>query len=114
MWYHISMYRVGGRILWRGSVDVIELRERREEILQVAERYGAHNVRIFGSAVRGEAGPESDVDFLVELEPTRSLLDLGGLLMDLQELLGRDVDVVTEKGLHWYIREQVLKEAQTL
>jgi len=96
------------------GMDVTELRGKRRQILQVAERYGAYNVRVFGSAVRGEAGPESDVDFLVELEPGRSLLDLGGLLMDLQELLGCDVDVVTEKGLHWYIRDRVLTESQSL
>jgi len=90
------------------------LQEKREEILRIAARRGAYNVRIFGSAVRGEAGPDSDVDFLVELEPGRSLFDLGGLLMDLQSLLGREVDVVTEAGLHWYIRDQVLAEAKPL
>lgn len=90
------------------------LREKREEILQIAARYGAYNVRIFGSVVRKEAAPDSDVDFLVDMKPGRSLLDLGGLLMDLQDLLGREVDVVTEKGLHWYIRDQVLTEARPL
>ena len=90
------------------------LQEKREEILRIAAQRGAYNVRIFGSAVRGEAGPDSDVDFLVELEPGRSLFDLGGLLMDLQSLLGREVDVVTEAGLHWYIRDQVLAEAKPL
>jgi hypothetical protein len=90
------------------------LSEKRAEILRLAERRGAYNVRVFGSIVRGEAGPESDVDFLVELEPERSLFDLGGLLMDLQELLGREVDVVTEQGLHWYIRDRVLAEARPL
>ncbi len=90
------------------------LQEKRKEILRIAARHGAYNVRVFGSAVRGEARPDSDVDFLVEMEPNQSLLDLGGLLMDLQSLLGREVDVVTEKGLHWYIRDQVLAEAQPL
>lgn len=90
------------------------LKAKREEILQVARQRGAFNVRVFGSVGRGEAGPESDVDFLVELEPDRSLFDLGGLLMDLQELLDRKVDVVTEQGLHWYIRDRVLAEAQPL
>lgn len=70
------------------------LNTKREEILRLAARYGAYNVRVFGSAARGEAGPDSDVDFLVELEPDRSLFDLGGLLMDLQELLECEVDVV--------------------
>ena len=90
------------------------LKEKRQDILRIANKYGAYNVRIFGSVARGEAGPNSDVDFLVELEPNRSLFDLGGLLMDLQELLGREVDVVTEKGLHWYIRDRVIQEAQPL
>jgi uncharacterized protein len=90
------------------------LKSRREEILRLAARHGAYNVRIFGSAVRGEAGPDSDIDFLVELEPDRSLFDLGGLWMDLKQLLGRDVDVVTENALHWYIRERVLEQAKPL
>ncbi len=90
------------------------LHRRRDEILSLAARRGAFNVRVFGSAARGEAGASSDVDFLVDLEPGRSLFDLGGLLMDLQDLLGRKVDVVTEKGLHWYIRERVLREAVPL
>jgi uncharacterized protein len=95
------------------SIDKL-LREKRKEILRIAARRGAYNVRIFGSAVRGETSSDSDVDFLVDMEPDRSLFDLGGLLMDLQGLLGREVDVVTEKGLHWYIRDQVLAEAQPL
>lgn len=90
------------------------LKNSREDILRIATRYGAHNVRVFGSAVRGEADADSDIDVLVELEPGRNLLDLGGLLMDLQELLGRRVDVVTEKGLRPRIRERVLREAQPL
>ena len=90
------------------------LKKKRDEILRTAARHGAYNVRVFGSAVRGEAGPDSDVDFLVEMEPGRSLFDLGGLLMDLQALLGREVDVVTERGLHWYIRDRVLAEAKPL
>lgn len=69
---------------------------------------------MFGSAVRGEDRPDSDVDFLVELEEGRSLMDLGGLLMDLQNLLGRNVDVVTERALHWYIKDQVLREAKPI
>jgi len=71
-------------------------------------------VRIFGSVARGEADSESDIDFLVNMEPGRSLLDLCGLLIDLEELLGRKVDVVTEKGLRDRIRERVLKEAVAL
>jgi predicted nucleotidyltransferase len=86
----------------------------REQILTAAARHGALNVRIFGSVARGDAGPESDVDVLVDLEPGRTLFDLGGFQMDLQDLLGRKVDVVTESGLHWYIRDRVLKEAVPL
>jgi predicted nucleotidyltransferase len=95
------------------TVDPL-LQSQREEILRLAAQRGAFNVRVFGSAARGEAGPDSDIDFLVDLEEGRSLLDLGGLLMDLQELLGREVDVVTEPALHWYIREKVIREAQPL
>ena len=90
------------------------LQNERDEILRIAERYGARNVRVFGSIARGEAGPDSDVDFLLELEPGRSLLDIGGLLMDLQDLLGRHVDIVEPEGLHWYIRDEVLREAVPL
>jgi len=87
---------------------------KREDILRLAARRGVRNVRLFGSLVRGEARPESDVDFLVDLEPGRSLLDLGGLLMDLQDLLGRKVDVVTEAGLRERLRPGVLGEAKPL
>ncbi len=87
------------------------LKEKRQEIIQLAARHGATNVRVFGSVARGEADASSDLDVLVDLEPGRSLLDLGGLLMDLQQLLGREVDVVTAKGLRARIRERVLKEA---
>ncbi len=90
---------------------VEDFRRRRDESLRIAEHRGARNVRIFGSVARGEADERSDVDFLVELEPGRSLLDLGGLLMDLQELLNRPVDVVTEQGLRERIRQRVLDEA---
>lgn len=90
------------------------LKQKRDDILRIASRYGARKVRVFGSVVRGEARPDSDVDFLVDLEEGRSLMDLGGLLMDLQSLLGCNVDIVTEKGLHWYIKEQVLHEARPI
>ena len=90
------------------------LKDRREDILRIAAQHGAHNVRVFGSVARGEAHPDSDVDLLVEMEAGRSLLDLGGLLMDLQALLGREVDVVTDKGLRDRIRTRVLQEAKPL
>jgi predicted nucleotidyltransferase len=91
-----------------------ELRARRAEILEVAARSGASNVGVFGSVVRGEADEASDVDFLVDLEPGRSLFDLGRLLDDLGDLLGCDVDVVTRKGLRERIRDRVLAEAEPL
>jgi len=87
------------------------LQEKRGDILRIAAKRGATNLRIFGSVARGEADLESDIDILVDLEPGRSLFDLGGLLMDLQDLLGRKVDVVTERGLRERIREHVLREA---
>jgi predicted nucleotidyltransferase len=90
------------------------LKDKREAILQIAAKHGARNVRVFGSVARGEADDQSDIDFLVDMEPGRSLLDLGGLLMDLQDLLGRNVDVVTERGLKPRIRERVLHEAVAL
>jgi uncharacterized protein len=95
------------------QVDEI-IKANREEILRVAAKHGASNVRIFGSVARGESGPSSDVDFLVEMEAGRSLLDLSRLVLDLQDLLGRPVDVAEPEGLHWYIRERVLKEAVPL
>lgn len=90
------------------------LQEKHEEILRIAARHGAYNVRVFGSAVRGEAGPDSDVDFLVEVGPGRLAWFPAGLVLDLEELLGCKVDVVTEQALHWYIRDHVLKEAVPL
>ena len=76
------------------------VRTRREDILRLAGRHGANNVRVFGSAARGDAGPESDIDFLVDMDPSRSLLDRAELVYGLRELLGRDVDVVTEDSLY--------------
>jgi hypothetical protein len=90
------------------------LKEKREDILRIAAKHGARNVRVFGSVVRGESRPDSDVDFLVDMEPGRTLLDMGGLLMDLRDALGQEVDVVTERGLKTRIRERVLKEAMPL
>ena len=90
------------------------VRKKKKDILEVARAHGIVNVRIFGSLVRDEATPNSDIDLLVDLEKGRSLLDLGGASVKLQELLGRKVDIVTERGLHWYLRERILKEAQPL
>jgi predicted nucleotidyltransferase len=90
------------------------IKSKRDEILALAARYGARNVRVFGSVARGEAGPESDIDLLVTLEPSRTLLDQIALWQDLEDLLGRKVDVVTESALHRLIRDQVLEEAVPL
>jgi predicted nucleotidyltransferase len=92
--------------------DLIE--EKREDILRLAAKNGAANVRLFGSVLKGEAGPDSDVDFLVDLAPDRSLLDHIALIQDLEDLLGLKVDVATAKGLHWFLRDRVLQEAQRL
>lgn len=90
------------------------LRGKREEILRVAARHGARNVRVFGSVARGEAGEERDLDLLLVFEPGRTLLDQPGLVADLEELLGRKVDVVTEGGLYWLLGRRILKEARPL
>ena len=90
------------------------LQTKREDILRIASQYGAYNVRIFGSVARGEADEKSDIDLLVNMEPGRSLFDLGGLLSDLEDLLGCNVDVVTEDGLRDRIRNRVLNEAIAL
>ena len=95
-----------------GISEVIS--NQKEQVLALAAKYGASNVRIFGSVALGTADADSDIDFLVDMEKGRSLFDLGGLLMELQELLGRKVDVVTENGLHWYIKEKVLSEAKPI
>lgn len=96
-------------------MGVLELlRQRRNEILKLASQHGARNVRVFGSAARGEADGDSDIDFLVELEPDRTLFDLVVLLMDLQDLLGRKVDVVTDDSIYWLLRRRILKEAVSL
>lgn len=87
------------------------LEEKRGEIRRIASRHGAREVQVFGSVSRGEADRESDIDFLVELETGRSLLDLGGLQMELESLLGCHGDVVMVRGLKARIRERVLREA---
>jgi len=93
---------------------LLDIRDRRDAILAVAARRGAHNVRVFGSVAADRADIDSDVDFLVDLEPGRSLFDLGGLMMDLQGLLGVEVDVVTVDGLRPTVRAVVLAEAVPL
>jgi predicted nucleotidyltransferase len=95
-------------------MEIEELRRRRNEILHLASLHGATNIRVFGSVARGEADERSDVDFLVDMGNGRSLLDLGGLLEDLRDLLSLPVDVVTERGLKARIRDRVLREAVPL
>jgi predicted nucleotidyltransferase len=95
-----------------GISEIIQ--EKKEQILALAAKYGTSNVRIFGSVANGTADENSDIDFLVDLEKDRSLFDLGGLLMELQELLNRKVFVTTENGLHWYVKESVLSEVKTI
>jgi len=90
-------------------VDVVE--GKREQILTVARRHGVTGIRVFGSMARGDAGPESDVDLLIEVGAEPSSWFPGGLVADLEELLGRRVQVITERGLDELLREQVLQEA---
>ncbi len=86
----------------------------RDEILEIARRYGASNVRVFGSVARGSEAATSDLDLLVALEPGRTLLDHVGLWQDLEELLGCKVDVVTEGGLSPYLKDDILADALPL
>ena len=90
------------------------LHDSRATVMRLAARHGASNVRVFGSVVRGEDGPDSDIDLLVDAGPEPSPFFPGGLVADLEDLLGRRVHVVTEAALHWYIRDRVLREAAPL
>jgi uncharacterized protein len=90
------------------------LKSKRAEILRLAARHGARNVRLFGSVTRREAGSASDIDFLVEMEPGRSFLDLVALWQDLEEVLGRRVDVITDGGVSQYLRDRIYAEAVPL
>lgn len=93
---------------------MMDLADTRREILRIAARHGAHNVRLFGSTARGEDRPESDLDLLVDMESGRSLLDLVGLGQDLEDLLQRKVDVLTETSVHPALRARILAEARPL
>ncbi len=95
-----------------GTAEILSAK--REDILSIAARHGAHNVRIFGSMARGEATESSDVDFLIDLEPNKSLFELSALLVELEELLGRKVDLITEDSIYWLLRRRILKEAVPL
>ena len=93
-------------------VDVVS--SKREQILDLARRHGVTRIRVFGSMARGDAGPDSDVDLLIDVGPETSAWFPGGLVADLEELLGRRVQVITERGLDEYLRERVLQEAVPL
>ena len=90
------------------------LRRYRREILDVAARHGARNVRVFGSIARGDDHEGSDVDVLIDVEPGRTLLDVIAFEQDLQELLGRNVEVLTDGGLSPYLQQRILAEAASL
>jgi len=90
------------------------LYEKRDDVLRIAAKHGACNVCVFGSAVRGEERPDSDIDFLVDVGPTTSSWFPAGLILDLEEILGRRVEIVTKKALNPYVREYVLREAVPL
>ena len=96
------------------NMELQALQKQRDIIYSIASKYGAENIRIFGSVATGHNRPDSDVDFLVNLAPGKSLFDLGGLLTELNNLLGCKVDVVTEAGLRPRIRNRILKEAVVL
>ena len=97
-----------------GMIMRDDLREKRDAILEIAARYGAHDLRVFGSAARGDAKEGSDLDLIVRFDPGRSLFDHGGLIMDLQDLLGIKVDVVSEGGMRERFRNYVMMEALPL
>ena len=99
------MAQLQGRVI--GNISAVAIRE-------VAERYGATRVRVFGSFARGDNRPGSDLDLLIELQPGRSLLDLVAIKQDLEDLLGLRVDVVTERSISPYMRDAVFKEAVAL
>ena len=88
-----------------------KIRSKRSEIEEIAKKYGATHVRVFGSLAKGEATLESDIDFLIQLEMGRTLFDIIALKQDLEDLLGRQVDVVTERSLSPYLRDEIMKNA---
>lgn len=88
-----------------------DIQARREEIIAVAEAHGAHNIRIFGSFVRGEQKRESDLDLLADIDPDKSLIDQAALIRELEELLQIKVDLVEPDCLHWFIKDNILQEA---
>jgi uncharacterized protein len=102
-------------LLYNGVVKIEELlKTKREQILEICEKHGVSELRVFGSVARGEGTEQSDVDFLVEVGPVHSPWFPAGLVADLEDLLGVPVDVVTLDSLHWFIKDKVLEEAQPL
>lgn len=91
-----------------------EIKSKREDILRIAAKYGVQDIRVFGSVARGQSSADSDLDVLVKLKPGYSLLDIIAIKQDMEDLLGCEVDVVTEAAISPYIRETVLKEAVSL
>ncbi len=92
------------------TLEEVRLRYR-DQIVAAASKRGAHNVRVFGSVARGDQHHDSDIDFLVDFEPGRSLLDLTGLSLDLETVLGCKVDVVSSRGLKPRLSDEVLRDA---
>jgi predicted nucleotidyltransferase len=90
------------------------LQNRRAEILALAAKHGASNVRLFGSVVRGEYGENSDVDFLVDMQENRSLFDLIGLQQDIEKAIGRRVDVLTPNSINRHLKDRIMGEAALL
>lgn len=88
--------------------------KKREEIKKIAEKHGAKNVRVFGSVLRRESGPDSDIDLLVDVDEVHSSWFPAGFILDLEELLGKKVDVLTEDSIYWLLRRKILKEAKPL
>jgi len=95
-------------------MNIQELKKNRESIISVVERNGGRKVRIFGSLARGEGLTDSDVDILIELDPGRSLLDILAIKQDLEDLLHRNVDVLTESAVSPYIKDDIMSEAVAL
>ena len=96
-----------------GITDLLQ--DQRDAILEIADKHGAYNVRVFGSVVRGEATEQSDIDFLIDYDRQRmSPWFPVGLIRDLEALLNRKVDVVSEKSLHYFLKDSILQEAVAL